>query len=59
MPETAPKKPLRVLHIGKYFPPHAGGMETYLQDLMVVQHRQGQQVTALVHASGATAFDRD
>ena len=59
MPEAAHKKPLRVLHIGKYFPPHAGGMETYLQDLMVVQHRQGQQVTALVHASGATAFDRD
>ena len=59
MPETAQKKPLRVLHIGKYFPPHAGGMETYLRDLMVVQHRQGQQVTALVHASGATAVDRD
>ena len=59
MPETAQKKPLRVLHIGKYSPPHAGGMETYLRDLMVVQHRQGQQVTALVHASGATAVDRD
>ena len=59
MPETAREKPLRVLHIGKYFPPHAGGMETYLLDLMVVQHRQGQQVTALVHASSATAVDRD
>ena len=53
------KKPLRILHIGKYFPPHPGGMETYLRDLMVVQHRQGQKVTALVHTSSATAFDQD
>ena len=34
-------------------------METYLRDLIVVQHRQGQKVTALVHASHVTAFDRD
>ncbi|MDG2442794.1 MAG: glycosyltransferase [Luminiphilus sp.] len=59
MLRTAHEKPLRVLHIGKYFPPHAGGMETYLQDLMVVQHRQGQKVTAIVHAFSATGFDRD
>ena len=25
---------LKVLHIGKYFPPYAGGMENYLRDLI-------------------------
>ena len=49
--------PLRVLHIGKYFPPHPGGMETYLRDLMNVQKRQGLDVQALVHSSDARLFD--
>lgn len=47
----APRRALRILHIGKYFPPHAGGMETFLRDLVGAQARAGQQPRALVHRS--------
>ncbi|ADJ29708.1 glycosyltransferase [Nitrosococcus watsonii] len=40
---------LRVLHIGKFFPPFAGGMEYFLRDLLVALSRQGIEVAALVH----------
>ena len=39
----------RVLHIGKYFPPRYGGMETYLSDLMNVQQGLGMAVAAVTH----------
>jgi len=40
---------MNLLHIGKFYPPYRGGMETYLQDLVEQQVKQGHQVTVLVH----------
>ncbi len=42
---------LRVLHLGKYFPPHPGGMETFLRDLLWASLRDRVAVAALVHQS--------
>lgn len=39
----------RVLHIGKFFPPHRGGMESFLSDLVLAQREQGIDSHALVH----------
>ena len=44
-------QPVKILHIGKYFPPDPGGMETYLRDLMICSDQQGTRSVALVHHS--------
>ena len=40
---------MRVLHIGKYFPPFAGGMENFLADLLDESTAQGIECAAIVH----------
>lgn len=42
---------LRVIHVGKFFPPYMGGMEVFLADLIVEQRRQGIDAHALVHGA--------
>ena len=41
---------MRILHIGKYFPPVTGGMERFLADLVQAQRSAGDEVAVLVHA---------
>ena len=43
---------MRVLHVGKFYPPFAGGMEHFLADLLPAQQALGIQAAALVHHQG-------
>jgi len=42
---------LRILHLGKFHPPHPGGVERHMADLMQAQAGAGLTVAALVHGS--------
>lgn len=49
---------LRVLHLSKFYPPHHGGIERYVQLLAQEQARQGMQVAVLAHGSAGSARAR-
>ena len=40
---------MRILHIGKYYPPYAGGMEVFLRDLLKALKKEGLDTAGLVH----------
>ena len=42
---------MRVLHLGKYYPPYAGGIEVFSADLVDALQRQGVDCRVIVHAS--------
>lgn len=48
-PVDAEAAPLNILHIGKYFAPFRGGVETYLLDAITAQAAGGHACLALVH----------
>ncbi len=43
---------MRILHIGKFYPPVPGGMERFLGDLVEAQRAAGDEVAVLVHSDG-------
>ncbi len=42
---------LRILHIGKFYPPFAGGIENFLSDLVSALRKKGVDASTIVHCS--------
>lgn len=40
---------MNILHVGKYYPPYHGGMETFLKDLSEALAEKDHNITVLVH----------
>ncbi|MBE9561754.1 MAG: glycosyltransferase, partial [Proteobacteria bacterium] len=40
---------MKILHIGKFYPPFFGGIETFLADLVSEQVKQGEDVRVIAH----------
>jgi glycosyltransferase involved in cell wall biosynthesis len=50
---------MKILHIGKYYPPVSGGMERFLGDLVEAQRSAGHEVAVIVHAHGRSDGAKD
>jgi rhamnosyl/mannosyltransferase len=57
-PSRPPADRLRVVHLGKYYPPAAGGIETHTRDLALTQAALGTDVRVVV-VNHAAADGRD
>lgn len=56
-----PTPPLRVCHLGKYYPPAPGGIETHVRTLALAQAGLGADVRVLCinHGTGPTSTEHD
>jgi glycosyltransferase involved in cell wall biosynthesis len=50
---------MRILHVGKYYPPVAGGIERFLGDLVNAQRAAGHEVAVLAHGDAPRGDRRD